>query len=516
MFRGAMLFRPLWLVVLAGLLLGSPILAQWQVQEFDDSDMALDLTEALTFKKYPTYDQYVEMMQKFALDYPHICKLDTFGISVEGRLLLALEISDHPDEEEPEAGFFYTSSMHGDEVVGIVLLLRLANQLLEGYGTDTEITRLVEGLEIRINPVANPDGSYSADNGESLTHAIRNNANAIDLNRNYPAPIQDQPDDTTGREVENRYMMTYLKKHRFTMSANIHSGAEVVNYPWDHTFDLHADDDWYRFISREYADEAMAVDPDYMFGWPDKGITNGAEWYLVHTGRQDYVNYYLEGREITLELSNIKLLNSRYLEEFWNKNSRSLLNYMSQCLYGIRGLVSDKESGSALGALIHVLDHDSTYSEVHSSADFGDFYRLLKEGIYDLVVSAPGYISDTIFGVEVTDYKATKVQVALLKDPKTGLEQLHVEPELRLYPNPASERLYVGLPQGSLQPGGKGLFQDQVEIRVYSSHGVLFLLQELKPAQFPLPVSIASLPKGFYILNISSGDYTRSMGFVKQ
>ena len=510
MFQGATLFRPLWLAILAGLLLGSPIFAQWQVQEFDDSDMARDLPEALTFQKYPTYDQYVEMMQKFASDYPHICKLDTFGTSIEGRLLLALKISDNPDVDEAEAGFFYTSSMHGDEVVGIVLLLRLAKQLLEGYGTDTEITPLVEKLSIHINPVANPDGSYSADNGESLTHAIRNNANEIDLNRNYPAPIFDQADDTTGRELENRYMMSYLQKHRFAMSANIHSGAEVVNYPWDHTFDLHADDAWYRFVSREYADEALAVDPDYMFGWPDNGITNGAAWYLVHTGRQDYVNYYLEGRELTLELSNVKLLNSRYLEEFWNKNSRSLLNYMSQCLYGIRGLVTDLDNGDPVHARIHIPGHDSTYSEVHSSADFGDFYRLLKEGIYDLVVSAPGYLSDTLFDVVVTDYQATSVNFALVKDPKTGMGQYPGEPVLRLYPNPANAYLYIG---GSW---GEGLIMDQVEFRIYSSHGVLYLQQKLNPAQLPIPISIASLPKGYYILSISSGGFARSMGFVKQ
>ena len=96
-------------------------------------------------------------------------------------------------------------------------------------------------------------------------------------------------------------MMEFLKEQRFTLSANIHSGTEVVNYPWDHTFDLHADDDWYRFISHEYADEAMAVDPDYMFGWPDGGITNGAEWYIANGTRQDYVNYYLGGREVTLD-----------------------------------------------------------------------------------------------------------------------------------------------------------------------------------------------------------------------
>jgi len=70
---------------------------------------------------------------------------------------------------------------------------------------------------------------------------------------------------------------------------------------------------------------------------------------------------------------------------------------------------------------------------------------------------------------------------------------------------------------GSAEPVGYvNFFQDQVEIRVYSSHGVLMLQQELSASRFPLSLSIASLPKGYYILNISSGDYARSMGFVKQ
>jgi hypothetical protein len=147
---------------------------------------------------------------------------------------------------------------------------------------------------------------------------------------------------------------------------------------------------------------------------------------------------------------------------------------------------------------------------VHSSIDYGDFYRLLKEGIYDLVVSAPGYINDTLLSVAVTDYKATEVQVALVKDPKTGVGQYPGEPILKLYPNPASAYLYIG---GSW---GTGLIRDQVEIRIYSSHGVLYLQQEFESAQLPLPISISSLPKGYYILSISSGGFARSMGFVKQ
>jgi predicted deacylase len=479
--------------------------AQWtKAAGFDDSDMALDLDEALNFQKYPTYNQYLSLMQGFAADHPEICRLDTFGVTVQGRHLLALKISDHVEDDEEEAAFLYTSSMHGNEIVGYVLLLRLADTLLNGYGSDGEITTLVDNLQIWINPLANPDGSFSNDNNLSLEHAQRMNREGIDmnregidLNRDFPNPGAGEVDDTTGRALESRFMMEFLKEHRFTLSANIHSGTEVVNYPWDHTFDLHADDDWYRFISHEYADEAMAVDPDYMFGWPDGGITNGAEWYIANGTRQDYVNYYLGGREVTLELSMEYLLDSDELEQHWNINQRSLINYMSQCLYGIRGKVTDLESSNPLEARIEIIDHDSSYSVVYSSENHGDYYRLIKEGFYDLVVSAPGYYNDTLLDVAVTDYQSTFLDIQLQSYGVSVPQQ--EAPVFRIYPNPAVNSFVVEpvmLPYGELEllvhsMDGRMIYQNTVS---YHGGGIEFSTQEME--------------SGIYLVRCSSGKHT--------
>ncbi len=469
--------------------------AQWtKAVGFDDSDMALDLAEALSFQKYPTYDQYLEMMQGFAMDHPEICRLDTIGSTVQGRQLLALKISDHVEDEEDEAAFLYTSSMHGNEIVGYVLLLRLADTLLNGYGSDSELTTLVDNLQIWINPLANPDGSFSNDNDLSLEHARRTNTEGTDLNRDFPNPGAGEADDTTGRALENRYMMEFLKEQRFTLSANIHSGEEVVNYPWDHTFDLHADDDWYRFISHEYADEAMAVDPDYMFGWPDGGITNGAEWYIANGTRQDYVNYFLGGREVTLELSMEYLLDSDELEQHWNINQRSLINYMSQSLYGIRGKVTDLESSNPLEARIEIIDYDSSYSMVYSSESHGDFYRLIKEGVYDLVISAPGYYSDTLLGVSVTDYQATILDIQLAQKP-VDVELAEV-PTFRIYPNPAVNTFV-------LEPFNTPI--GELEISVHSIDGRMIIHKTVSYHGSGISFSTKQMEPGIYLVRCSSG-----------
>jgi len=485
------------LVALFCHLASSSLEAQWtKAVGFDDSDMALDLAEARSFQKYPTYDQYLAMMQGFAADYPEICKLDTIGFSTGQRLLLALKISDHVEEDESEAAFLYTSSMHGNEIVGYVLLLRLADTLLKGYGSDSEITNLVDQLQIWINPLANPDGSFSMNKDSSLELAFRKNLNDVDLNRSFPNAIRGEADDTTGRELETRNMMLFHREKEFILSANIHSGTEVVNYPWDDRQARHADDDWYRFISREYADEAIAVDPDYMWGWPDNGITNGWDWYTAPGTRQDYVNHYLGGREVTLELSNAYLLPSLELEHHWNINQRSLLNYMSQGLYGIRGRVTDFDSGEAIRAKIEIPGYDSAYSVVYSSASHGDYYRLLKEGPYDLVVSAPGYHPDTIPSVSVIDYQATMQDIQL---KAFALEvQLSEAPAFRIYPNPAIHSFMVeplNMPHGDLELSVHSLDGKMILQEIHSYHGS------------GIELSTFQMRQGIYLLRCSMGSH---------
>jgi hypothetical protein len=474
--------------------------------QLDQNDMAANLEEAFTFTKYPTYPQYLQMMHYFTETYPEICRLDTIGTTGLGRLLLALKISDHAHLDEPEAGFLYTSSIHGDELVGYPLMLRLADHLLTQYGTDPEVTRLVDSLAIWINPLANPDGTYYPDNDASLAQSRRENSKGIDLNRDFPDPAGREPDDTTGRAVETRAMMEFLGEHRFTLSANFHSGAEVVNYPWDHTYERHADDDWYRFVCREYADEARAVDPDYMALFLN-GITNGADWYVIYGGRQDYVNYYLGGREITVELAEAYRLESGLLEAFWIKNERSLLNYMAQCMYGIRGTVTDSTTGEPVRARIAIPGHDSAYSVVYSSAVRGDYYRLIAEGVYDLEVSATGYLTKRVQGVTVENYAATRLNIGLVPLGATGSGPDSAVPSFQIHPNPASDRIYI---ESRHMPEGP------CHLAVISLDGRVHMRCSFPASEQPMALETGSLPAGLYILSISADQFTYRLRFIKE
>ncbi len=363
------------------------------------------------WNRYPSYDEYVAFIQKLAGSFPEICRLDTIGFSVNNRVIMALKISDQALTDEPEPCFLYTSSIHGDEPGGFFLLLRFADWLLNGYGTDLRITDLVNNLQIWINPLSNPDGAYFLGN-ESIYGAKRFNINNIDLNRNFPDPEEGPHPDGEEYQPENLAMMKFMESRHFVLSANLHGGAELVNYPWDTWEKFHPDDDWYRFISRQYADTAHQFRNLYLTDMVN-GITNGYAWYSIAGGRQDYVNYFLNGREVTLELSRDKIPPADTLSWLWEYNRRSLFNYMEQTLFGITGTVTDRMTSKPIRSKIEIPGHDSLNSYVWSDSISGKFSRMIKEGLYDLRISASGYKDTLITSVSVTDYNTTFLNISL-------------------------------------------------------------------------------------------------------
>ncbi|MBT3174659.1 MAG: T9SS type A sorting domain-containing protein [Lentimicrobiaceae bacterium] len=361
---------------------------------------------------YPNWSEYNTIMNQFVTSFPNLCELVTIGTSTLGKELLCIHINNDLTSEQPEPEFLYTSSMHGDELTGYVLSLRLIDYLLENYGTDPDVTLMVDNIDIWINPLANPDGTF-AGGDNSVWGATRGNSNFIDLNRNYPDPEDGQHPDGNAWQAETIDFMDFAAEMDFVMSSNFHGGAEVVNYPWDTWSTLAADNDWWVFVSREYADLV------HENGWPgyftdlNNGITNGYAWYSIDGGRQDYMNYFHNCREMTLELSNAKTPPESQLNNYWDANYKSLLAYLNQVRNGLSGTVTNALTGVGVPAMVWIDGHDMDNSEIYANLPFGNYNRLLKQGNYNVTFSALGYYDQTI-NVSIIDDQSLTLDVFMI------------------------------------------------------------------------------------------------------
>jgi len=445
--------------------------------------------EAMEWDSYPTYVQYDSIMQSFVALYPQICHLDTIGATNYGKIVLALKISDNPltDEDEPEA--FYSSSIHGNETGGFILMLRLADYLLKHYNTESRTRNLVDNLEIWINPLANPDGAYKT--GNTISSPTRFNANGYDLNRNFPDPVSDNPN----KQMETLDMMTFMKSHNFVLSANFHAGKEVVNYPWDRWERRHPDDDWFYYISRKYADTAHIHSAAGYMTFLDNGVTNGWDWYSVYGGRQDYVTWELHGREVTIELDDNYITPVSQLGSLWESNYRSLIGFLGNALYGIRGTVTDNITGEAVPAKVFVEGHDADNSHVLCDTLTGGFTRLIATGAWHLRFTADGYLTRVV-DVIVADEQMTWADVKM--DPIVNPIDTVTTAGLFIYPNPANEFIKVVLPERQI-----GI----VEVMIFNSVGINIRLNSVNSIvhtteDIPLYINVQDLPGGVYTIII--------------
>lgn len=460
-------------------------------------NMASDINEMMEWNKYPTYNTYLEMMQYFQLQYSDICRVDTIGYSTKGRLILAVKISDNVDSNEAEPEFMYSSTIHGDEVTGYYLMLRLINTLLSSYNNDNELTTLINNTQIYINPLANPDGTYyKGDN--SVVGSTRYNAKRVDLNRNYPDPWKtSQPNDI---QIENTAMINYVDKHHFVMAANLHGGAEVLNYPWDSFVSYSkktADYDWWINVCQQFINTCRNIDP-YCFSTDfANGYVQGGNWYVISRGRQDYMNYHQRIREITMEVSLEKILPTDMLQDYWNTQHQALIDYIAEVHKGIHGTVTDSATGLPIEALIHIVNHDKDNSDVYSSNLNGHFYRPIASGTYTLRVSAPGYITKEIKDIQYSYPNQTTINVELVKSKNSP-------DEIKIYPNPCTD--YIQIVSGD----------NIIEYTLLDATGRIISAQQVNA--FSTDIYTANLQAGIYIIEIhtSSNTKNRIFTFVKQ
>jgi len=383
--------------------------------------------------KHHNNTELAAILQQVHNKCPDISRLYTLSEpSVRGVPLYVLEFSDKPGHHElTEPEMKYVANMHGNEVLGRELLLHLADHICSAYlAGDKEMTALVHSTRIHLLPSMNPDGwKIATDHGGRDYLIGRSNANDIDLNRDFPDLNQVVYE---GAEENNHLLREANFDHRiqpetesvikmimdtpFVVSANMHGGDLVANYPYDESktdnptqYTPSPDDMTFRALASVYAGHHPRMSDPRTPGCDSEvnefaqhgGITNGAAWYSVPGGMQDFNYLASNDFEITLELGCDKYPPASSLKGEWEDNRKSLLEFIWTAHWGVKGVVRDSLTGEGIaGATVHVRNitrvdryghMDNDIGHDIKSASGGDYWRLLSDGEYEIIVAAEGY-----------------------------------------------------------------------------------------------------------------------------
>jgi len=203
---------------------------------------------------YHTFAEIVTELDNMHTNYPNITTAKySIGQTAEGREMWVLKISDNPGADEDEPEVFYNSLIHAREPAAMEAVLYFMNYLLSNYGTNAEVTDIVNNRELYFLPCLNPDGyeynrQTNPNGGGQWRKNRRNNGDGsygVDLNRNFDAAwgIDDNgsspfPSDLTYRgtapfsELETQHIRDFVNSRQIVTQEDFHTYSNLVLYPW--------------------------------------------------------------------------------------------------------------------------------------------------------------------------------------------------------------------------------------------------------------------------------------------
>ncbi len=347
---------------------------------------------------YRTLDEIDEFIDTTANDYPSIVSVKTLGYSVSGRAIRCIIISDNPDSFENEPCVRLTGGIHGNEPVGVELVLRYAQYLTENYAADSTVKGLVDSRYIVIVPVLNPDGYVSG---------TRYNANYVDLNRNFDSDYY-VPGGIYGSaafsEPESRAIRDMISDRVIHSSITFHSGEVIVNLPFDYGRGsmgvLPGENDFVKYMGKAYS---MAGTSPYIFkenpdlydsAYVEDGVINGGDWYVITGSLQDWSYLEYGCLDITVEVALSDPEDEAGLAEVFSYNRDGITAYIEHSGYGVYGRVTDSGGNPVSGVEVYVSGGDLiTKTDLQ-----GYYFKILDGGDYTLNFVKTGYtsVSETV------------------------------------------------------------------------------------------------------------------------
>jgi hypothetical protein len=245
---------------------------------------------------YHTVNAQYAHMDQVAQAHPDLATTFTYGQSwlkskgkggydLKGICITKKQAGDcalNPNSAKPR--FFLMAQIHAREITTGDVAYRWIDYLVNGYGSDSTVTALLNSTELWVVPIANPDGVDIVQQGGNSPNLQRKNADnshgsncgfggqiGVDLNRNYNthfggASTSSDPcsevykGPSADSEIENTALEGLFRNlwpARRTgtgvtdpapadtkgIMMTLHSDGSVVIFPWDYSSSVHTGND---------------------------------------------------------------------------------------------------------------------------------------------------------------------------------------------------------------------------------------------------------------------------------
>lgn len=296
-----------------------------------------------TMAGYYRYEEMLEELDEMRTRFPNlITARSPIGaiLTHQGNLIYWLKIGSDRFAAEDKPEVLYTALHHAREPLSLTQMIYFMWYALENYGTDPEITYLLDHVDLYFIPCVNPDGYLhneitNPQGGGLWRKNLRDNnedgnidfSDGVDLNRNYGYKWGNAYNGSSGNfssqvyrgidafsEPETQAVAELCKQHQFKIAMNYHSHGNLLIYPWSYSDQPTEDAPAFNVITK-----AMTRENQYLAGTPSQTVG-----YVVNGDADDWM--YGEQTEknkilaMTPEVGYAFWVNERDIEFFCQQN----------------------------------------------------------------------------------------------------------------------------------------------------------------------------------------------------
>jgi len=212
-----------------------------------------------------TYQELLAALDNMRAQFPELISAKAAigeTTTIQGRPVYWMRISNNPGVEQDKPKVLFTALTHAREPLSMQQMIYQMWYLLENYGSDPEITYLVDNLEMYFVPCVNPDGyiynQQTNPNGGGMhrknMRINADNSTGVDLNRNFGymwgydnSGSSPTPSSNTFRgtgpfsEPETQLVKELAETYDFSLALNNHTYSDLLIYPWGYQNQLTPD-----------------------------------------------------------------------------------------------------------------------------------------------------------------------------------------------------------------------------------------------------------------------------------